>query len=178
MNSFTVVCGGVEEKITPNTDRLGWNKLIELKVREVLRNGHIHNRIVVGNKVLFSERDLTSIRKDIFDSYTTYREYTEEERFLNLDRNADGSVRKMCAVTDREQLRKAYDELEENITKEITKELVDILDGYLCRTKDVLTTTKRVSASGGALKISITPECNALGIGVGDYVEITIRRVG
>lgn len=38
-------------------------------------------------------------------------------------------------------------------------------------------TTKRISASGGALKVSITPECNALGIGVGDYVEITIRRV-
>lgn len=41
-----------------------------------------------------------------------------------------------------------------------------------------ITTTKRVSASGGALKISLTSECNALGIGVGDYVEITIRRVG
>lgn len=40
-----------------------------------------------------------------------------------------------------------------------------------------ITTTKRISASGGALKISVTPECNALGIGVGDYVEITIRRV-
>lgn len=40
-----------------------------------------------------------------------------------------------------------------------------------------ITTTKRVSASGGALKISLTSECNALGVGVGDYVEITIKRV-
>lgn len=39
-----------------------------------------------------------------------------------------------------------------------------------------ITTTKRVSASGGALKISITLECNALGIGVGDYVEVVIRK--
>ena len=39
-----------------------------------------------------------------------------------------------------------------------------------------LITTKRVSASGGALKISITSECNALGVGVGDYVEVRIRR--
>ena len=37
-------------------------------------------------------------------------------------------------------------------------------------------TTKRVSASGGALKISITSECNALGVGVGDYIEVTIRK--
>lgn len=40
-----------------------------------------------------------------------------------------------------------------------------------------VTTTKRVSASGGALKISITSECNAMGLGVGDYVEVTIRKV-
>lgn len=40
-----------------------------------------------------------------------------------------------------------------------------------------ITTTKRVSASGGALKISLTSECNALGIGVGDYVEVSIKRV-
>ena len=55
-----------------------------------------------------------------------------------------------------------------------------VTDGILvCKhfVSSPITTTKRVSTSGGALKISITPECNALGIGVGDYVEITIRRL-
>ena len=175
MNSFTVVCGGVEEKITPNRDLLGWNKLIEQKVRDVLHNGHIHNKIAIGNVVLFRERDISSMRDEIFESCTTYREYTEEEKFLNLNLNADGSISKLRPMTNWDELLKGYKELEDNLAKKITREIVDILENPYRDT--VLTTTKRVSASGGALKISVTPECNALGIGVGDYVEITIRRV-
>lgn len=38
-------------------------------------------------------------------------------------------------------------------------------------------TTKRISASGGALKVSITTECNAMGLDVGDYVEVVLRRI-
>lgn len=175
MKSFTIVCGGVEQRVNVNTSLDGWSKFVENRVRDVLHNGHIHNKIAVGNVVLFRERDISSMRDEIFESCTTYREYTEEEKFLNLNLNADGSISKLRPMTNWDDLLKGYKELEDNLAKKITGEIVDILENPYRDT--VLTTTKRVSASGGALKISVTPECNALGIGVGDYVEITIRRV-
>lgn len=178
MNSFTVVCGEVEEAITPNTDMLGWNKLIEQEVRKVLKNGHIHNRIVVGNKVLFRERDIAPLRNQIVERHTTYRPYNDEEIRLGLNRNADGSIIDMCPVLDLKSVGEDMDELETYVIKKVTKELVDALDApkFDRLDKSEIITTKRISASGGALKISLTSECNILGLGVGDYVEIVLRR--
>lgn len=56
-------------------------------------------------------------------------------------------------------------------------DLDDAIDYFTYEPLTEVVATKRVSASGGALKISLTSECNAMGIGVGDYVRVTVSKV-
>lgn len=179
MNSFIIKMGGIQSKITVDTAVKDWSKHIESEVRAVVTNCDIHNSIIVGDKVLFSERQtLAPIRAEIRKKHTTYRPYTRDEKILGLDRNADGSVRESCEVLDWKNANKEIKAVEERTIEDVVKALVDALDTpYLERADDPIITTKRISASGGALKVSLTAECNALGLGVGDYVEISIRRV-
>lgn len=94
---------------------------------------------------------------DVIDTFSTFEEAESRLREYETTDKKDGTFEE------------GFYEIYDNATEEI----------LVCKEwfLDNITTTKRVSASGGALKISITSECNAMGLGVGDYVEITIRRV-
>lgn len=93
---------------------------------------------------------------DIYDTFSTIE---DAQKYLEECEEED-----MCNGVYIEGHYEIYDSLKEEIVARKVQDFNEIR------------TTKRVSASGGALKISITSECNALGVGVGDYIEVTIRR--
>lgn len=176
--NFIVVSNGIEENVEINTNREGWTRQVRDTVSNVVKLRCFSNLISVRGKVLFRERDIAPLRNQIVEMHTTYRPYNDEEIRLGLNRNADGSIRDTCSVLNLKGMGDDMDELETYVIKKVTKGLIDALvaPNFDRLGESELITTKRISASGGALKISLTSECNALGLGVGDYVEVVLKR--
>lgn len=143
-----------------------WQEMIKKDIRDCILNEFVHNNIRdnEGN-ILFRASDyLTNTIQPLRKKYTREEEASEMDKFLGINKKV---------IFDSENYEKEKEQIVNDLVLTIFSK---ICESNLGPNKKV-TSTKRITASGGSLTVNITKEVEQLDLLRGDLIEITLKRI-
>lgn len=163
---------GLEQNVCLNDDYPGWEDRLKAKISDCVRNGHIHNTIedCEGN-VVFSQSDFWKVKAAVEDRHKTYVLYTENEKWLGLNKLADGKEAEGYYKYDDKAIAEEMDLIYKDEVERVFRRIC--AEGR-SEASQVLTVR---SDGRTSLKVVITDLARSIGAEYGDQVMVTIEKV-